>query len=116
MPYIPLAPPPMFGHLCLVPVWPGAAEPADGDEVADGLDRAVPVWAVVEALAMVRPRARVAPSAPAPMAVPMSGRVILTCFSFGLVPVRISRPGGTGRQLGGASQPGMSRPDVASPG
>ena len=88
----------------------GAGEPDDRDEVADGLDLAVPVWAVVEALAMVRPRARVAPSAPAPMAVPMSGRVILTWFSFGLVPVRISRPGGTGQQLGGASQPGMNYP------
>jgi len=44
-------------------------------------DFAVPV--LVEALAMVRPRARLAPSAPAPTAVPMSGRVILTWFSFG---------------------------------
>ena len=43
---------------------------------------AVPVFALVEALAMVRPRARLAPSAPAPTAVPMSGRVILTWFSF----------------------------------
>jgi len=81
--YIPLDVPPMSGHLCLVPAWPGAGEPEDGDEVADGLDLAVPVWAVVEALAMVRPRARVAPSAPAPTAVPMSGRVILTRFSLG---------------------------------
>ena len=34
--------------------------------------------ALVDALAMVTPRARVAPRAPAPMAVPMSGRLIRT--------------------------------------
>jgi hypothetical protein len=72
----------MFGHVCFVPVWPEADGLADDDEVADGFALAVPVCAVVEALAMVRPRARLAPSAPAPMAVPMSGRVILTSFSF----------------------------------
>src|SRR5262249_4434194 len=65
--------PPMFGQGCPVPLLPGAD--GDGvawDEVADVCEPAVPV----EALAMVRPRARLAPSAPAPTAVPMSGRVI----------------------------------------
>jgi hypothetical protein len=81
------APPDMFGHLCFVPAAPEAGELADGDEaacdeLAEGCDLAVPVCAVVEALAMVRPRARLAPSAPAPTAVPISGRVILTWFSF----------------------------------
>jgi hypothetical protein len=74
--------PPMFGHLCFVPVRPGADGRADGDEAATGCDPAVPVCALVEALAMVRPRARLAPRAPAPTAVPMSGRVILMSFSF----------------------------------
>jgi hypothetical protein len=87
--YIPLAAlaalplPPMFGHGCPVPLRPGAD--GDGvarDEVAGVCELAVPVDALVEALAMVRPRARLAPSAPAPTAVPMSGRVILTWFSF----------------------------------
>jgi hypothetical protein len=73
---------PMFGHLCFVPVLPGAGELAAGDEVADRCDLAAGVDALLEALAMVRPRARLAPSAPAPTAVPMSGRVILTWFSF----------------------------------
>src|SRR5215467_7322346 len=78
--------PPMFGHGWL-PLPPGADEWADGDglawdDVADVGELAVPVFALVEALAMVRPRARLAPSAPAPTAVPMSGRVILTWFSF----------------------------------
>jgi hypothetical protein len=77
----------MFGHGCPVPLRPGA----DGDgvaweEVADVCELAVPV----EALAMVRPRARLAPSAPAPTAVPISGRVILTWFSFA--------PGGAGHE------------------
>ena len=43
------------------------------------VDEAVPV----DALAMVRPRASEAPRAPAPRAVPMSGRLILTVFSLG---------------------------------
>jgi hypothetical protein len=73
----------MFGHGWPVPLLPGA----DGDgvaweEVADVCELTVPVFVLVEALAMVRPRARLAPSAPAPTAVPMSGRVILTWFSF----------------------------------
>ena len=78
-----LALPPMFGHGCPVPLRPGAD--GDGvawDELADVWELAVPVAVPVEALAMVRPRARLAPSAPAPTAVPMSGRVILTSFSF----------------------------------
>jgi len=103
-----LALPPMFGHGCPVPLRPGAD--GDGvawDEVADVCELAVPV----EALAMVRPRARLAPRAPAPTAVPMSGRVILTCFSFASPagptagpdrggprePAQISRPSPTGR-------------------
>ncbi len=73
---------PAFGHLWFVAVRP--------DEVlGDGVDVAACVAAVLDgvpepvaALATVRPRARLAPSAPAPMAVPMSGRVILTVFSF----------------------------------
>ena len=75
--------PPMFGQGCPVPLWPGAD--GDGvawDELVDVCELAVPVVVLVEALAMVRPRARLAPSAPAPTAVPMSGRVILTWFSF----------------------------------
>ena len=76
--------PPMLGHGCPVPLRPGAD--GDGvawDELADVCEPAVPVGVLVEALAMVRPRARLAPSAPAPTAVPISGRVILTWFSFG---------------------------------
>jgi len=93
----------MLGHLWL-PLPPGAGGWADGDglaardDVADVCELAVPVFAPVEALAMVRPRARLAPSAPAPTAVPMSGRVILTWFSFappGRAPG--DRPAGTGR-------------------
>jgi len=73
----------MFGQGCLVPLRLGA----DGDGVArdepmDVCELVVPVGVLVEALAMVRPRVRLAPSAPAPTAVPMSGRVILTWFSF----------------------------------
>ena len=40
------------------------------------------VPADVDALAIVTPRASVAPRTPAPMAVPMSGRVILTVISL----------------------------------
>jgi hypothetical protein len=102
--------PPMLGHLCFVPVRPGPDGLADGDEAAAGCELAVPVCALVDALAMVRPRARLAPRAPAPTAVPMSGRVILTCFSFASPagptagpdrggprePAQISRPSPTG--------------------
>ena len=52
----------MFGHGCPVPLRPGAD--GDGvarDEVAGVCELAVPVDALVEALAMVRPRARLAP-------------------------------------------------------
>jgi hypothetical protein len=73
----------MFGHGWPVPLLPGAD--GDGvawDEVVGVCEPAAPVDAPVEALAMVRPRARLAPSAPAPTAVPMSGRVILTWLSF----------------------------------
>jgi len=91
--------PPMFGHLCLVPLRPGADGLADDDEAAAGCDPAVPVCALVEALAMVRPRARLAPSAPAPTAVPMSGRVILTCFSFAS-PAGPAGPASPGRAAG----------------
>jgi hypothetical protein len=73
----------MFGHGCPVPLLPGAD--GDGvawDEVADVCELTVPVFVLVEALAMVRPRVRLAPSAPAPTAVPISGRVILTRLSF----------------------------------
>ena len=81
---LPLPLPPMLGHGCPVPLRPGA----DGagvawDELADVCELTVPVFVLVEALAIVRPRARLAPRAPAPTAVPMSGRVILTWFSFG---------------------------------
>jgi len=91
--------PPMFGHLWFVPVRPGADGLADADEAAAGCDPAVPVCAPVEALAMVRPRARLAPRAPAPTAVPMSGRVILTCFSFASPAGPPGRPG-PGRAAG----------------
>ena len=48
----------------------------------------------VEALAMLSPSARVAPSTAAPAAVPMSGLVILTRFSFRWCP---PGPGSAGR-------------------
>jgi hypothetical protein len=82
---------PMFGHLCFVPLLLGVGELAAGGDVADGCDLAADV--LVEALAMVRPRARLAPSAPAPTAVPMSGRVILTWFSFAFARRDWSAPG-----------------------
>ena len=75
----------MCGHLWPVLV-PGAVEAfGDGlaaveEDVADEVcDRAVED---VEALAMLSPSARVAPSTAAPAAVPMSGLLILTRFSF----------------------------------
>lgn len=46
----------------------------------------------VEALAMVSPKASVAPSVAAPTAVPMRGLVILTWYSF-----RVAGPAGPGR-------------------
>jgi hypothetical protein len=56
---------------------PAAAPEGVADEVCDraGVEE-------VEALAMLSPSARVAPSTAAPAAVPMSGLVILTRFSF----------------------------------
>lgn len=73
----------------------GEAERVD-DAADDECDVAVPVTEPVDALAMVSPRARVAPSAPAPMAVPMSGRVILT-------DVLLSSPGTGEPARGGTS-------------
>ena len=79
------ADPDMCGHL-----WPGLG-PGAVEALGDGLaaveegvadevcDRAVED---VEALAMLSPSARVAPSTAAPAAVPMSGLLILTRFSF----------------------------------
>jgi hypothetical protein len=68
---------------------PGAVAPF-GDGLAPGVaevvvdDRCAVDATVeeVEALAMLSPSARVAPSTAAPAAVPMSGLVILTRFSF----------------------------------
>lgn len=85
-----LADPDMCVHL-----WPGMG-PRAGEDFGDGLAAdglaGVDVAAVddvraavvdeVEALAMLSPNARVAPSTAAPAAVPMSGLVILTRFSF----------------------------------
>ena len=47
----------------------------------------------VEALAMLTPSARLAPSTAEPTAVPMSGLVILTRFSFRWFPPGIDRTG-----------------------
>ena len=57
----------------------GVAEVAADDRCAADVEAAVEE---VEALAMLSPSARVAPSTAAPAAVPMSGLVILTRFSF----------------------------------
>jgi hypothetical protein len=77
-----LADPDMFGHL-----WPGLVVVGDGlaagDVVADAVcDVRAAGVEDVEALAMVSPRASVAPSTAAPAAVPMRGLVILTRFSL----------------------------------
>jgi hypothetical protein len=78
-----------------VHLWPGMG-PGAVEDFGDGLAAAglagVDVVAVddvcaavaeeVEALAMLSPNARVAPSTAAPAAVPTSGLVILTRFSF----------------------------------
>ena len=69
---------------------------ADLAEVAVGDRCAAAVEAVVEeveALAMLSPSARVAPSTAAPAAVPMSGLVILTRFSFRWCPPGPARAG-----------------------
>jgi hypothetical protein len=87
----------MFGHLCVVePDLPGELD-ADGvaaeDDVED-VECAVVAVEPVDALAMVRPRPRLAPRTPAPMAVPISGRGILTfapCGSAGYGTIRSRR-------------------------
>jgi len=81
-----LADPDMCGHL-----WPGMA-PGPVEAFGAGLAAGVADVAAddlceaaveeVEALAMLSPSARLAPSTAAPAAVPMSGFVILTRFSF----------------------------------
>jgi hypothetical protein len=81
MPVPEAAPWPPFGHVCLAVVrWVAvelvacevaACELAECDFVLAGCP-------VVAAAATPRPRASMAPSAPAPTAVPISGRVILT--------------------------------------
>jgi len=81
-----LADPGMCGHL-----WPGAdpgAREGFGDGLAaveEGAADDVPDRtgvAEVEALAMLSPKARVAPSTAPPAAVPTRGLLILTRFSF----------------------------------
>lgn len=52
------------------------------DEEVDACAACVPVVELVEALAMLSPKASVAPSTAAPAAVPMRGLEILTRFSF----------------------------------
>ncbi|HEY6277431.1 MAG TPA: hypothetical protein VIX86_13985 [Streptosporangiaceae bacterium] len=58
---------------CEVATWE-----VEADLVEAECDFTVAECPVVAALAIPRPRARLAPSAPAPTAVPISGRVILT--------------------------------------
>lgn len=94
-----LADPGMCVHL-----WPGMG-PGAVEAFGDGLAAAgaaaevavdelrAAVVEEVEALAMLSPSARVAPSTAAPAAVPMSGLVILTRFSFAVVH---RAPDGTG--------------------
>jgi hypothetical protein len=93
-----LADPDMCVHL-----WPGmgpGAVEAFGDGLAAGTADEVVVDELcaavveeVEALAMVSPSVRVAPSTAAPAAVPMSGLVILTGFSFRCCPPGTGRDG-----------------------
>ena len=68
----------------------GVAEVAADDVRAADVEAAVEE---VEALAMLSPSARVAPSTAAPAAVPMSGLVILTRFSFRWCPPGTARAG-----------------------
>ena len=92
-----------------VHLWPGM-DPGAVEAFGDGLaaaraagwvevaaDELCPETAVeeVEALAMLSPNARVAPSTAPPTAVPMSGLVILTRFSFRWCPPG-PRPDGAG--------------------
>jgi hypothetical protein len=92
-----LADPDMCGHL-----WPGTDPGARGGfgdglaAVEEGAADDVPDRAGVEdveALAMLSPSARLAPSTAAPAAVPMSGLVILTRFSFRWCPPGSDRTG-----------------------
>jgi hypothetical protein len=90
-----LADPDMCVHL-----WPGmgpGAVEAFGDGLAAAEVAVVELCAAVveevEALAMLSPSARVAPSTAAPAAVPMSGLVILTRFSFRCCPPGTGRDG-----------------------
>jgi hypothetical protein len=91
-----------------VHLWPGmgpgavadfgdglAAEGLAGVAVAAADDVCAVVVEEVEALAMLSPNAMVAPSTAAPAAVPMSGLVILTRFSFHWYSAG-HRPGGPG--------------------
>jgi hypothetical protein len=76
---------------------PGAVE-AFGAGLAEGVaevaaDDLCPAVEEVEALAMLSPSARLAPSTAAPAAVPMSGLVILTRFSFRWCPPGAARWG-----------------------
>ncbi len=97
---MPLPGDPADPDMC-VHLWPGlcpGAVEAFGDGLAaveEGVadevcDRAVEE---VEALAMLSPSASVAPSTAAPAAVPMSGLLILTRFSFREVPA-LAAPAG----------------------
>ena len=105
-----------------VHLWPGMG-PGAVEDFGDGLAAAglagVDVVALddvcdvraaiveeVEALAMLSPNARVAPSTAAPAAVPMSGLVILTRFSFRWCPPGSARRAGTraSRLLAGAGR------------
>jgi hypothetical protein len=89
------ADPDMCVHLCPV-ADPGLlaagvaalAEVVLDEVVDDACDARAADVELVEALAMVSPKASVAPSTAAPAAVPMRGLVILTRFSF-----RITLPG-----------------------
>jgi len=94
------ADPDMCVHLCpgLEPgavdaLGEGLAAVDDGaDELLDGACDACAVdAAVVEALAMVSPYARVAPSTAAPAAVPMRGLVILTILLLRSRPGPVTR-------------------------
>jgi hypothetical protein len=97
------ADPDMCGHLCPdreagddVP-GDGLAAVAEADEMA-GVR--APALELAEALAMVSPNARVAPSAAPPAAVPMRALGILTRCSFRGVP---AGPGGPER-IGGSAR------------
>ena len=93
-----LADPDMCVHL-----WPGMGPgavaafgdglPAAGVAEVAADDRCAAPVEEVEALAMLSPSAMVAPSTAAPAAVPMSGLVILTRFSFRWCPPGTARLG-----------------------